>query len=74
MNNRRDRLSADMKGTVPIKDNAKHNKEGNTSENKENQNDRPDVSMEKQSDSKMNAEEEKTENSRRNDVKVEPHK
>ena len=74
MNNRRDRLSADMKGTVPIQDGAKHNKESKISNKKEKQNDRPDDSIENSSDLNMNAEEEEMENSRRNDVKMESNR
>ena len=73
MNNRRDRLSADMKGTVSIDDDTKRITEGESGMNKEKQNDRPDDSTESPSELKMSPEEEKIENSRRNDVAVESH-
>ena len=67
MNNRRDRLSADMKGTVAIEGGQKDLQKEKETLNKGEQNDRPADGLETPSEMNTNPDEEENRNSQSND-------
>ena len=74
MNNRRDRLSADMKGTVSIDDDTKSSRKEKIGGTKNEQNDGPDDRKESSSEFKIETNKEQIVHSVPNDAEVESNR
>ena len=74
MNNRRDRLSADMKGTVSLDDDTKSSQKEKIGGTKSEQNDGPDDRKENPSEFKIETDKKQTVYSQPNDAEVESNR